>query len=180
MALSLIQSPLLGVFSVHNFRLWKKSCANGTLQIYNWGEFGHPSDMLPGHDPGDLCLARLNEKVVLTGDFRGNIRPVNIQPNRIMGILGVHQRNTPIECLDTYKGELALSVGTGTFCIITVKFQFEYFLTLFHHKNNVIFYAKLRLLFFIKLLQHFGYRYFYFFENKNVEISMPWKPDEDW
>ena len=69
--------------------------------------------MLPGHDPGDLCLARLNDKVVLTGDFRGNIRPVNIQPNRIMGILGVHQRNTPIECLDTYKGELALSVGTG-------------------------------------------------------------------
>ena len=51
--------------------------------------------------------------MVLTGDFRGNIRPVNIQPNRIMGILGVHQTNTPIECLDVYQGELALSVGTG-------------------------------------------------------------------
>ena len=30
-----------------------------------------------------------------------------------LGILGVHQSNTPIECLDCYKGELALSVGTG-------------------------------------------------------------------
>ena len=31
----------------------------------------------------------------------------------MLGILGVHQSNTPIECLDCYKGELALSVGTG-------------------------------------------------------------------
>ena len=78
-------ADLCSITSIKNESKAVVSCANGTLQIYNWGEFGHPSDMLPGHDPGDLCLARLNEKVVLTGDFRGNIRPVNIQPNRIMG-----------------------------------------------------------------------------------------------
>jgi len=106
-------ADLCSIASVKNETKAVVSCSNGTLQIYNWGEFGHPSDMFPGHDAGDLCLTRMNEKIVLTGDFRGNIRPVNIQPNRIMGILGVHQANTPIECLDCFKGELALSVGTG-------------------------------------------------------------------
>jgi len=107
-------ADLCSVTAIKNEKKAIVSCADGALHVYNWGEFGHPSDIFPGHDKGDLVCCKLNEKVVLTGDFKGNIRPVNIQPNRIMGILGQHQKNVPIECLDVFNEELALSVGTGS------------------------------------------------------------------
>ena len=72
-------ADLCSVTAIKNEKKAIVSCADGALHVYNWGEFGHPSDIFPGHDKGDLVCCKLNEKVVLTGDFKGNIRPVNIQ-----------------------------------------------------------------------------------------------------
>jgi hypothetical protein len=107
-------AELCSITTIKNEKKAVVSCADGSLHIYNWGEFGLPSDIFPGHDKGDLVCCRLLDNVVLTGDYRGNIRPVNLQPNRIMGILGVHQKNAPIECLDIFDETIALSVGTGS------------------------------------------------------------------
>lgn len=60
-----------------------------------------------------MCCAKLNEHVILTGDVKGRIQAVNIQPNRIMETIGCHSRGVPVERLDVFDRRICLSVGLG-------------------------------------------------------------------
>jgi len=71
---------------------------DGILDIYNWGEWNDISDRFPGH-PGSIdCIAALDENMICTGSVDGLIRIVNIQPNKLLGVLGEHE-DYPVEIL---------------------------------------------------------------------------------
>lgn len=67
----------------------------GVLDIFNNDEWGNISDRFPGHPSSIDCLCPLNDNIVLTGCFDGNIRACHVLPNRFMGIIGNHE-NFPI------------------------------------------------------------------------------------
>merc|ERR1712130_405577 len=107
-------SDLCSVVAVKNEQKAVVCASDGMIHLYNWTEFGHPSDMFKGHVKGDLTCCKLNEQVVLTGDVKGTIRAVNILPNRILTEVGSHQKGAPVERLDVFDERIALSVGLGS------------------------------------------------------------------
>lgn len=63
---------------------------DGSLNIFNWGEYGNISDRFPGH-PGSVdCMAVLSDDVVCTGCEDGKVRAVQLFPTRFLGVLGHH------------------------------------------------------------------------------------------
>ncbi|XP_054716334.1 WD repeat-containing protein 55-like [Uloborus diversus] len=63
---------------------------DGSLNIFNWGEYGNISDRFPGH-PGSVdCMVKIAEDVVCTGCEDGKIRAVQLFPTRFLGVLGSH------------------------------------------------------------------------------------------
>lgn len=107
-------SDLCSVIGIRNETKALVTASDGMIQLYNWKEFGHPSDMFSGHIKGDLVACKMNEQVILTGDVKGCIRAVNILPNRILETVGTHKSGVPIERLDVFNERLALSLGTGS------------------------------------------------------------------
>ncbi|KFM59783.1 WD repeat-containing protein 55, partial [Stegodyphus mimosarum] len=83
--------------------------SDGSLDFFNWGEFGNISDRFPGH-PGTVdVLAVVGDDVVCTGCEDGKIRAVQLFPNRFLGILGSHH-GFPVEALSvSYDSSLVAS-----------------------------------------------------------------------
>lgn len=68
----------------------------GVLNVFSYGDFGDISDRHPGH-PGSIdTLAVLNDDVLCTGASDGYIRMVQVQPWRLVHVLGSHD-GAPIE-----------------------------------------------------------------------------------
>ena len=51
----------------------------GTLNIFNWGEWGNISDRFPGHPMSIDCIVPLTQDIVCTGSMDGVIRSVFVQ-----------------------------------------------------------------------------------------------------
>ena len=47
---------------------------DGTLNIFNWDEWGNISDRFPGHPMSVDCMAKYSEDVIFTGSIDGMIR----------------------------------------------------------------------------------------------------------
>ena len=71
---------------------------SGVLNVYSWGAMNDCSDRFPGHPESVDALVKFDEDTLLTGSSDGAIRIVNIQPNRLLGLVGAHA-DLPIECL---------------------------------------------------------------------------------
>ena len=52
----------------------------GTLEFFNWGQWGNISDRYPGHPMSVDCIVALNDDVILTGSLDGGIRLVLLKP----------------------------------------------------------------------------------------------------
>lgn len=62
----------------------------GSLNIFNWGEYQNISDRFPGH-PGSVdCMAVISDDIVCTGCEDGKVRAVQLFPTRFLGVLGHH------------------------------------------------------------------------------------------
>lgn len=74
---------------------------SGVLNIYSWGAMKDCSDRFPGHPESVDALIKFDEDTVLTGSSDGCIRIVNVLPNKLIGVVGVHSsaEDLPIECL---------------------------------------------------------------------------------
>ena len=48
----------------------------GTLNIFNWGEWGNISDRFPGHPMSIDCIVPLTPDIICTGSMDGVIRYV--------------------------------------------------------------------------------------------------------
>lgn len=84
---------------------------DGTLQIFNWGEWGNVSDRYPGHSGSIDSMLPLSEDVICTGCEDGKLRLVHILPNSIESIIGSHG-DFPIQSLTlSHDGALIASAS---------------------------------------------------------------------
>eukprot|EP00890_Picochlorum_soloecismus_P000995 jgi/Picsp_1/1897/NSC_05363-R1_protein len=63
---------------------------SGVLNIYSWGYWNDCSDRFPGHPDSVTSMVAFDEETILTGSSDGLIRVLNIQPNKMLGVLGEH------------------------------------------------------------------------------------------
>jgi len=75
----------------------------GVLLVFSWGRWGDCSDRYPGHPESVDCMMKVDEKTVLTGSGDGMIRCVQIQPNKILGVIGDHE-DFPVEGMRADRG----------------------------------------------------------------------------
>ncbi len=59
---------------------------DGTLNIFNWNEFGNISDRFPGHPDSIDCMVAITEDIVCTGSMDGVIRLV-----QLLSLQNLHQ-----------------------------------------------------------------------------------------
>ncbi|GFR46760.1 hypothetical protein Agub_g8386 [Astrephomene gubernaculifera] len=72
---------------------------SGVLQLYSWGHWNDCSDRFPGHPESVQALVAFDESTLLTGSSDGGVRVVGVLPNRLLGILGQHNEDFPVERL---------------------------------------------------------------------------------
>ncbi|XP_005100082.1 WD repeat-containing protein 55 [Aplysia californica] len=73
--------------------------SEGVLNIFNWGQWGNISDRFPcGQDQVD-SLVPITDNVVCAGTSDGNIQAVHVLPNRVLGLVGQHMEDFPVESL---------------------------------------------------------------------------------
>ena len=63
---------------------------SGVLDIWSWGSWDDCSDRFPGHPDSVTSIVKYDEDSVLTASSDGIIRVLNIQPNKMVGVLGEH------------------------------------------------------------------------------------------
>lgn len=84
---------------------------DGVFYIFNWGEWGNMSDRFPAlHSPAVSldCMVCLTDDIICTGCDDGNIRAINILPNRIIGVVGDHEK-FPVENLSLSRDKTLLA-----------------------------------------------------------------------
>ena len=70
----------------------------GALLVFSWGKWGDCTDRFTGHPEGVDCMLKIDESTIITGSNDGIIRIVQIQPNKILGVIG-DQDEFPVEGL---------------------------------------------------------------------------------
>lgn len=69
---------------------------DGVILIFSWDKWGDCSDRYPGHPETVDAMLKLDENTILTGSSDGLIRVVELQPNKVLGVIGDHN-NFPVE-----------------------------------------------------------------------------------
>ncbi|KAG7355195.1 WD repeat-containing protein [Nitzschia inconspicua] len=72
----------------------------GVLSIFSWGTWGDCSDRFPGHPSSIDALLKIDEDTLLTGSSDGRIRVVQVQPDKLLGVIGDDHDGFPIEKLE--------------------------------------------------------------------------------
>lgn len=62
----------------------------GVLNFWSWNTWGDISDRFPGHPHSIDALLKIDEDTLLSGSSDGVIRILQIQPDRLLGVLGDH------------------------------------------------------------------------------------------
>ncbi|KAG8197966.1 hypothetical protein JTE90_020341 [Oedothorax gibbosus] len=89
---------------------------DGSLNIFNWGEFGNISDRFPGHPQAVDSMVVLSDDVIVTGCEDGKIRAVQLFPNRFLGVLGSHNGFTVEKLSLTFDKSMVASASHD--CIV--------------------------------------------------------------
>jgi ATP-dependent RNA helicase DOB1 len=76
---------------------------SGVLAIWSWGYWNDCSDRFPGHPESVDAIVKFDDDTIITGSSDGALRVVNILPNKLLGVVGEHADDLPVE-------RLALSV----------------------------------------------------------------------
>lgn len=92
------EDELLSVCTIKHGRKVVCGSDQGVLSVWSWGTWGDVSDRFPGHPNSIDALLKVDEDTLLTGSGDGLIRIVQIQPDKLLGVLGVHN-GFPVETL---------------------------------------------------------------------------------
>ena len=92
------EDELLSVAVIKNGRKVVCGTGEGVLAVWSWGTWGDVSDRFPGHPNSIEALLKVDEDTILTGSGDGLIRIVQIQPDKLLGVLGEHD-GFPVESL---------------------------------------------------------------------------------
>ena len=69
---------------------------DGVMLFFSWGKWLDQSDRYPGHPETVDCVVKIDERTMLTGSSDGLIRAIQVQPNKLLGVLGSHE-DFPVE-----------------------------------------------------------------------------------
>lgn len=86
--------------------------------VWGWDYWGYYEDKYRGHPSTVDSMIALDADTLLTGCGDGLIRIINIHPNKILGVVGEHCDDMPVDSLSISKDKLHL-ISTGD---TTVKF----------------------------------------------------------
>lgn len=89
---------------------------DGSLNIFNVGEYGDISDRFPGHPGSVECIEVTSDDVVCTGCEDGKMRAVQLFPTRFLGVLGHHNGFT-VESLSVSHDSKLLASSSHDQCI---------------------------------------------------------------
>ena len=92
------EDELLSLQIMKNGRKVVCGTGEGVLSVFSWGIWGDVSDRFPGHPQSVDGLLKVDEDTLLTGSSDGLIRVVQIQPDKLLGVIGDHE-GFPIEKL---------------------------------------------------------------------------------
>lgn len=85
--------------------------ADGSILLYNWGEFGTSSDIIAKYGPKKVaisCMVPITDKIVVCGYENGELRATNTFPMQHLGVVGQHSLS--VEALDiSHDGEYLAS-----------------------------------------------------------------------
>lgn len=81
---------LLSVCVIKNGKKVVCGTTSGVLAVWSWGYWEDCSDRFPGHPESVSSLIKFDEDTLLTGSSDGMIRIVQVQPNKLLGMLGEH------------------------------------------------------------------------------------------
>lgn len=84
----------------------------GIVNLWDWGSWANISDRFPGHPESIQSIVKIDEDTLLTGSTDGLIRIINLQPNKLIGIVGEHEEDFPVERIcRTADGTLLASIS---------------------------------------------------------------------
>jgi len=72
---------------------------SGVLALWSWGYWNDCSDRFPGHPESVDAMVKYDEDTVITGSSDGLLRVINILPNKLIGVVGHHADDMPVERL---------------------------------------------------------------------------------
>uniref|UniRef100_A0A0B6ZZW1 Uncharacterized protein n=1 Tax=Arion vulgaris TaxID=1028688 RepID=A0A0B6ZZW1_9EUPU len=95
----LFDSELLCLAKMKSGRKLICGTGEGVLNIFNWGQWGNISDRFPcGNSEIDSMIA-VTDDVLCIGTNDGSIKAVHILANRILGQVGQHDDEFPVEAM---------------------------------------------------------------------------------
>jgi len=93
-----MDDELLSVVLLKNGRKVVCGSQEGVLLIFTYGNFGDVDDRFPGHANSVEALLKVDEDTVLSASGDGLIRVVQLQPHKLLGVVGEHG-DFPVEVL---------------------------------------------------------------------------------
>mmetsp|Transcript_14194 Transcript_14194/g.47934 ORF Transcript_14194/g.47934 Transcript_14194/m.47934 type:complete len:344 (-) Transcript_14194:13-1044(-) len=69
---------------------------DGVLLVFSWGKWNDRSHAFPGHPHSVDTMLAVDANTICTGSSDGLIRVVQVQPDRVLGVLGDHE-DFPVE-----------------------------------------------------------------------------------
>jgi ATP-dependent RNA helicase DOB1 len=72
---------------------------SGVLGLWSWGYWADCSDRYPGHPESVDALAKYDEDTLITGSSDGALRIISVLPNKLLGVVGSHAADMPVERL---------------------------------------------------------------------------------
>jgi ATP-dependent RNA helicase DOB1 len=90
---------------------------SGVLALWSWGYWNDCSDRFPGHPESVDALVKFDEDTVITGSSDGLLRVVNILPNKLIGVLGGHADELPVERLALSADRAVLASTAHDSCV---------------------------------------------------------------
>eukprot|EP00474_Spongospora_subterranea_P010283 CRZ10741.1 hypothetical protein [Spongospora subterranea] len=90
-----VEDELLSVCVIKGGKKVICGSQDGVLVVFSYGDFGDYDDRYPGHPQSIESLIAIDQDTVCTASSDGLIRIVQIQPNKLLGVIG--QYDFPVE-----------------------------------------------------------------------------------
>lgn len=118
---------LLSVQWIKNGKYAVAGTQEGTLYVWKAGEWENVNTQFPGHPESVDALLAVDEDTVITGSSDGLLRIVSVMPNKLLGIVGDHGGDFPIEdiCMSFNKGLLASASHDNCIKFWNINYLFE-------------------------------------------------------
>jgi ATP-dependent RNA helicase DOB1 len=90
---------------------------SGVLALWSWAYWNDCSDRFPGHPESVDALVKFDEDTIITGSSDGLLRVINILPNKLLGVLGAHADDMPVERLALAGDKAVLASMSHDSCV---------------------------------------------------------------